>query len=93
MLFGFPRLLGYADADPDEVRYFIPLAVGALPAILVCASEALLERATALSRAARMGLVVVLGLAPLVPFGSSAADRPPVTSMARPVRSANARSG
>jgi hypothetical protein len=75
MLFVFPRLIGYADADADEVRYFIPLAIGIFPLALWRAAEAVQLRASALSPAARSGLVLAMGLAPLVLFAGSAAGR------------------
>ena len=75
ILFIFPRVIGYADADADEVRYFIPLALGIFPIVLCMTSQSLDERAWALSAAARLGCCVSLGLAALVCFGGTAVER------------------
>jgi len=75
VLFAFPRIIGYADADADEVRYFIPLALGIFPVALCVASQSLEERASSLSHAARLGLSVSLGLVALVCFSGRAVER------------------
>ena len=74
MLFVFPKLFGYADADPTAVRYFTPLALGIFP-IALCAASQPLPAASAYSRRARLGLCVSLGLVALVGFSATAADR------------------
>jgi hypothetical protein len=75
MLFGFPRLLGYADADPEAVRYFIPLAIAVFPIALCVAPQALGNAIPGLSPGARGGLCLSLGLASLVLFSGTAAER------------------
>jgi hypothetical protein len=72
MLFVFPRLCGYADADANAVRYFIPLAIGVFPIALCLTSRALMARAPA---PARLGLCLSIGLLPLVFFSGPAALR------------------
>lgn len=75
MLFAFPRIVGYADADPNAVRYFIPLGIGVFPIALCLAAQSLMERAPALPPRAGLGLCVSLGLAPLAFFSGTAAER------------------
>jgi hypothetical protein len=75
MLFAFPRIVGYADADATAVRYFVPLALGIFPIVLCVGSQSLDERASALSPLARRGVCMLLGLAPLVYFSGTAAER------------------
>jgi hypothetical protein len=75
MLFAFPRIVGYADADPNAVRYFIPLAIGVFPIALCVAAQSIEERASAFSPRVRLGLCISLGLAPLVFFSGTAAER------------------
>src|SRR5271165_626764 len=75
VLFAFPRIVGYADADEAQVRYFIPLALGVFPIALCVASQSLQERALPLSRAARLGLSVAFGLVGLICFSETAVER------------------
>ncbi len=75
VLFAFPRIIAYADFDAAEVRYFIPLALGIFPIALCVASHSFQECALPLSRAARLGLSVTLGLVPFIYFSERAADR------------------
>jgi hypothetical protein len=75
MLFVFPRILGYADADPNAVRYFIPLAIAVFPIALCVAPEALEKAGLGLSPGALAGLCLSLGLASLVLFSGTAAER------------------
>jgi hypothetical protein len=75
MIFAFPRIVGYADGDPTAIRYFIPLALGIFPIVFCVASRCLKERASAISSRARLGLCMALGLASLVYFGPTAAER------------------
>lgn len=75
MLYAFPRIVGYADADPTALRYFIPLVLGIFPIVLCVASRCVQERALAMSPPARLGLCLSLGLAPLVYFSPTAAER------------------
>jgi hypothetical protein len=75
MLFVFPRAVGYADADPDAVRYFIPIALGVFPVALCLASEAVVEGRSRFSSRERVGLCLFLGVLGLAGFNSSAAIR------------------
>jgi hypothetical protein len=75
MLFIFPRVVGYADADPDAVRYFIPIALGVFPASLCLASEAVAEGRSSFSIRERIGLCLFLGVLGLAGFNASAAIR------------------
>jgi hypothetical protein len=75
MIFVFPRVVGYADADPIAVRYFIPLAIGAFPIALFAAEQSIEESAHPPSRASRVGICLLLGLASLAGFGGTAAGR------------------
>ncbi len=75
MLFVFPRAVGYADADPDAVRYFIPIAVGVFPAALCLASEAVVEGRSRFSSRERIGLCLFLGVLGLAGFNASSAIR------------------
>jgi hypothetical protein len=75
MLFVFPRVVGYADADPDAVRYYIPVAIGVFPIALCVASRRILEGDTRLSPRERLGLCLFLGVFALAGFSGSAAVR------------------
>ncbi len=75
MLYVFPRVLGYADADPEAVRYFIPLAIAVFPIALCMAPQALEKAVPGLSPGTRAGLCLSLGLACLVLFSGTAAER------------------
>jgi hypothetical protein len=75
MLFVFPRIVGYADADSEAVRYFIPLAIAIFPVALCSAAMAVGEREASMSARGRLGLCVSLGLVALVSFSGTAAER------------------
>ncbi|HEY5229211.1 MAG TPA: hypothetical protein VIJ19_11765, partial [Opitutaceae bacterium] len=75
MLFIFPRAVGYSDADPDAVRYYIPLALGVFPIVLCMASRSVMEGGSRLSQRERLGLCLFLGLLALAGFSGSAAVR------------------
>jgi hypothetical protein len=75
MLFVFPRVVGYGNADPNAVRYFIPIVLGIFPVTLFLASESVRDGSPAAGRGTRLGLCVVLGLAALIPFRRGFAAR------------------
>jgi hypothetical protein len=68
-----PRLLGYADADPEAVRYFIPLAIAVFPIALCVAPQALEKAIRGFPRARARGCASRSAWLPL----SSSAERPP----------------
>jgi hypothetical protein len=67
--------VGYADADSEAVRYFIPLAIAIFPVALCSAALALTEIGSPESAHTRLGICVSLGLAALVSFSGTAAER------------------
>jgi hypothetical protein len=75
MIFLFPRIVGYADADSEAVRYFIPLAIAVFPLTLCAAAQALGEAELQMPSHLRVGICLSLGLAALVPFSGTASER------------------
>jgi hypothetical protein len=75
MIFVFPRLVGYANADSEAVRYGIPIMIGVFPIALCVASATLEEGCPGMAPNTRMGVCFALGVAPLVLFSGTAAER------------------
>jgi hypothetical protein len=75
MIFVFPRLVGYANADSEAVRYCIPIMIGVFPIALCAASAALADGCPAMAPNTRMGACFALGIASLVLFSGTAAER------------------
>jgi hypothetical protein len=75
MLFVFPRAVGYSDSDPDAVRYYIPVVLGAFPIALCMASRSVTEAVSRFSQRERLGLCLFLGVLALAGFSGSAAVR------------------
>ena len=75
MIFLFPRIVGYADADSEAVRYFIPLAIAVFPVALCTAALSLEQGSRSMSAHTRLGIGLSLGLIALVSFSGTAAER------------------
>jgi len=75
MIFAFPRLVGYANADSEAVRYCIPIMIGVFPIALCVASAAFEAGCREMAPGTRMGVCFALGIAPLVLFSGTAAER------------------